>query len=708
MMRALSQPSLTGELHLYPFGRTDRSTVVADQYQALLEVHETEEILCLTRLCSEQDLTESIVETLGIVEYPTVSTLSDFATQTLQAFTPGMRSLSDHERIELLAAFLDEHDWETEYLAKAAHQESFQQDIGELLIEMESRNRLTPDAYESPILQEIAAVGEAFQSTLTDADYVDRPSLIPRATAELESAATTAEIPQSIAQTEVVLVADFEEFAHVERQFLTAITSAAEATVVALAERDSRLLSSWREAGRIESLAGGLTIEEHQPDRETVTAPAAVGEYLATKEQPAASVDDGSVHVIEQGTFRDQITAVADEIERLRKTEDYEYDDITIAYQDSSGPVEETIRLLRRHGVPTTTVAVSQLGNDPAVKELSDVTKVCADAVDDTAATTSRDRLLNLDAVTPALLKRLADTSTAAAGLWHWLDTTNLKHRIGSEWTELETREQFQHVKEVIQLAEFLDTEDELDASWGGFHLALERAFRYSSSRLENVNTDHDGGGVPVGTIYGLKHASNSAVFLLNVTDADYPSVPDLTSLLPTRRLQEEPQFPMLTTQSAADVTDTFRPVVDPPGDPFHTYFTQVSRRLLGVGARTAEERLYLGVPSESAQSLGGYLQPSRFLAELVDTFEFIEPFSTDEDSPIASHGGASEFVVEHVDDTLEAVRRASVGGEAVDLDAYEQELAAIDELLDQPEAAPVKDALTARIAFRQGRVRRD
>lgn len=707
-MGSPSRPSLTGDLHVYPFGRAERTTVIANQYQDLLEEHEPEDILCLSRLCSERDLTESIVETLDTVGYPTITSLSNYATETLQAFTPGLTSLSDHERIELLAVFLDEHEWETEYLAAAAAQESFQQDVGALLIEMESRNALTPAAYQSPVLKEVAAVGKAFQSSLMDADYVDRPSLTPRATAELESAASTADIPRSITETEVVLVADFEELADVERRFLAAITSAADATVVAIAERDSRLLSSWREAGPIESLAGGLTIEEHQPDRKTVTAPAAVGEYLATNERPAASVDDGSVRVIERGTFREQLTAVADEIERLCRTEDYEYDDITIAYQDSSGPVEETIRLLRRHGVPTTTVAVSQLGNDPAVKELSDLTRVCADDVDDTAATTSRDRLLALDAVTPALLEQLADAPTATAGLLHWLDATDLKHRVSSAWTDLETREQFQHVKEVIQLAEFLDTEDELDASWDGFHLALERAFRYSSSRLENADTDHDGGGVPVGTIYGLKHASNKAVFLLNVTDADYPSVPDLTALLPTRRLQEEPQFPMLTTHSAADVTDTFRPVVDPPDDPFHTYFTQVSRRLLGVGARTAEERLYLGVPSESAQSLGGYLQPSRFLAELVDTFEFIEPLSTDRDSPIASHGGASEFVVEHVDDTLEAVRRASVGGDSVDLDAYEQELAAIDELLDQPEAAPVQDALAARIAFRQGRVRRD
>lgn len=706
-MDTSSRLSLSGDLHVYPFGRIERSTSVTNHYQDLLQEYRPKNILCLTHLCSDRELTDAIVETLDTVSFPTVETLTKFATEILQAVTPGLTTLTDHERIELLAAFLDEHEWETDYLAAAAHQESFQQDVGSLLIEMESRDALSPGAYDSAVLQEIAAVGKTFQTRLTDDGYVDRPSLLPRATAELQST-STADLPDSVTETEAILVADFEEFAQTERAFLDALTDASDAILVAIAERDSRLLSSWREAGDIESLADGLTITPHTVEQERTTEPHAVGEYLVSNERPTADVDDGAVSVIERGTFREQLSAVADEIERLCRMEGYEYNDITIAYQDSSGPVEETIRLLRRHGIPTTTIAVSQLGNDPAVKELYDLTKVCAGAVEETAQTTSRDRLLAHDGVDAALLETLANAPSAQAGLWHWVETTGLKHRTAGEWPELETREQFQHVKEAIQLAEFLDTEDSLDGSWDGFLPALERAFRYASTRLENIETDHDGGGVPVGTIYGLKHATSKAVFLLNVTDTDYPSTPTLTALLPTQRLQDEPEFPMLTTQSPTDVTDTFRPAAEPPNDPFHAYFAQISRRLLGVGARTAEERLYFGVPSESAQSLGTYLQPSRFLSELVETVEFIEPLSPDEEVPVASHGSASEFVVEHVDDTLESVRRASVGGDTVDLDAYERELAAIDTLLDQPEAEPVYEALAARITFRRGEVRRD
>ena len=174
-----------------------------------------------------------------------MSSLSTVAIETLQAFTPGITQLSDHERIELLAAFLDDYEWESDYLATAAEQESFQQDVGELLIEMESRDRLDPAMYESPVLTEIATVGNAFQTELTTKEYVDRPSLIPRATAELEKTPDE-DLPQSVTQSEAILVADFEELAEMERHFLAGLADAADAEITAIAERDSRLLSTWR------------------------------------------------------------------------------------------------------------------------------------------------------------------------------------------------------------------------------------------------------------------------------------------------------------------------------------------------------------------------------------------------------------------------------------------------------------------------------
>ena len=72
-----------------------------------------------------------------------METLTNFAVQTLEVLEPQIEQLSDHERIELLAEHLSTHEWETDYLATAAQQSSFGQDIGRLLIEMESRDCLS-------------------------------------------------------------------------------------------------------------------------------------------------------------------------------------------------------------------------------------------------------------------------------------------------------------------------------------------------------------------------------------------------------------------------------------------------------------------------------------------------------------------------------------------------------------------------------------
>lgn len=709
-MGITDEVSLQGDLHIYSHGAEQRAKLVAQHYDGLLEDHTYDTILCLTRLGSDRRITDEIIDTQDGVGYPTVTSLKDFATETLQARQPDLEFLSDHERIELLAEFLANQEWEADYLQSAADHESFNQDVGELLIEMESRDGIDPGQYASPILQEIAAVGGAFQSYLKDRGYIDRPSLIPQAIAAFASATAKDAVPDSISRWGVILVADFEELAQVERGFLGAISAATDAPIIALAEEQSRILSSWRETGSVGSMADGLAVTNHTSEHNPLNAPEAIGQYLVTRDRPQERIVEGTAQVIETSTFREQVTAVADEIERLCQTEDYTYEDITVAYQDSSAPVEKTIRLLRRHGIPTTTVAVNQLGNDPAVRELYDVTRVCAASGDADEQTVTRDRLLALDEASDELFAEISEATSAAAGLWQWLAETQLKDRIGSGWDDIAARDQFQHVKDVLDLADFLEAESQLDGSWESYQKALKRAFRYSSTRLENIETGRNDGGVPVGTIYGLKHSSCNALFLLNVTDEDYPFTPDLTPLLPFRRLQEESQFPMLTNQTPADIQRTFKPAAETEiqDDPFHAYFAQVSRRLLGIGAQTASERLYFGIPQEGTDSLGTYNQPSRFLSELVDSFEFITPLTDDKDPTISSHGGASEYVVEHVDDTLEAARRASVGGETVDLDAYERELAAIQGLLDQPEAATVQEALNARIDFRQGRVRRD
>jgi hypothetical protein len=707
-MVAQSPSTLSGNLYIYPFGHAARTDLVTTKYSTLLETNEISDILCLTRLCNETEINRAVSESLDSIGYPVVETLTKFATETLESLEPHVELLSDHERIELLAEHLSSHEWETEYLSNAAQQGSFEQDIGRLLIEMESRNVLSSEAYESPILQEIAAVGRSFRELLEKRKLVDRPSLVPRAIEALQTAIETDAVPDAITQREVLLVADFEEFASLERQFLKVIADAADATICAIAERKSRVLSSWREAGPIEEMASGLTIHSETTQTDSNTVPQSVGRYLITGNEPQSTPQDGSVQVIEAETFEQQITQIADEIEHLCRTTECEYSDIAICYQDSSAPIDQTITQLRRNGIPTTAVTMSRLGDDPAVRELHDIAVVGSETSEQEDRENARERLLGIDGVSESVIANVSSASSAASGLWSWVGESQLKDRVGSNWEEIAARDQFRRLREVIELAEFLERTSGLESTWERYLTALERAFKYSSTRLENIETNRSDGGVAVQTIYSLKHSSSEAVFLPNVTDDSYPFSPSLTPILPMNRLREEPEFPTLTDPSQSDIESTFRPAVDTSGDGFTRYFTEVSRRLLGIAAHGAAERLYFALPREGADSLGTYHQPSRFLTELVEEFDEITPLVYGGEEATASHGGASEFVVEHVDDTLESVRRAAVGGDTVDLDSYERELAAIDALLEQPEAATVREAIEARIDFRHGRVRRE
>jgi len=700
--------SMPGTLHVYPFGTSDRAELVATEYATLLEAQDVDEILCLTRLCSDQRLTERLTDSIEAVVHPSVITLTDLAKEIIRSHTPGSEFVSAHERIELLASFLETREWETSYLAAAAEQESFRRDIGELLIDLESRNALSPTAYTTATLQEVAAVGRDFTELLETREYVDEPSVIPRAIAALDATLGEDDKLPTLEGYSTILVADFEEYAPTERRFLELVARTADASITALAERNSRLLSSWRETGGVESMADGLTVTTHQERDDPVAAPQAIAEYLVTGNRSTEAVPEGSVKVIEAPTLRDQITQVADEIERLCRNSGYTYADIKIAYQDSQAPIEQTIRLLRRNGIPTTTIAVTQLGTDPAVRELHDVVKVCAETVDEDTKAASRSRLLAVDKADEPLLTDLKAASTAESGLWQWIGATHMKDRIGRDWREIEARDQFRRVRDVLDLAAFSDQDPALTGDWNAFLPTLERAFQYSSPRLENIETDRDGGGVPIGTIYGLKYSSHKAVFLLNVTDQEYPFVPDLTALMPPKQLQGERQFPVVTPQSSADVNESFSAASGEHDAPFHAYFAKVSRRLLGIGARAAEDRLYFGLPREGTTAIDTYHQPSRFLMDLIDQFDCIEPLDRREDLHGTSHGSANEYVVEHVDDVLEAVRRASVGGDQVDLDANERELAAITDLLESPHVSTARAVMEARIEYRHGRVRRD
>lgn len=709
-MSSSTEEPLVGHLHVYPFDGNERLDLVADHYRDLVTETETplERILVLTQLVDSRETERRLAETFDGAAAPQVRGFTDAALGILEAHTPGIELLSENARIEILADYLDRHDWGEPYLRDASDYESFQQDIGQLLIEADNQGGLDPEKCNSPALAEIARIGESFQSYLADHEYVDRSSILSRAAdALIEMGPETA--TGTVGEWDVVLITDYEEVDPPKRRFLSTFTDAAGARVVGIAERASRILSTWNETGSVADLAYGLSVIDHGSEHPTTEdRPTAIARFLATGDRSGSLPTDGSVEVVEAPTFREQIGRVADEIERLCRAEGYTYEDFAVVFRDSQAPIGEAIRRLRRAGIPSTTVAVNQLGDDPAVRELYRVTELCASDDDLDDAVESVHGVLPELADTTEVLSEIQDSPAPAPGLWRWVRETQLKDRIAREYGELEARNQFGHVREAVELAAFLESAPELEASWERYLVALERAFQYSSSRYASVSTDREEGGVAVDTIYSIKNNSRKAVFLLNVTDEAYPFAPDLTALFPQSRLREEPDFPTLTDQSRTDVRATFPTGGDSDDDPFHDYFAQLSRRLLGVAAEVATDRLYFGIPREGTGELGKYQQPSRYLEQLVETFDFVRPFDESGDSQLTSHGQVSEFAVERVDETLEAIRRAGVGGDQVDLDTYEQELAAIQALLDNSEAETLRRAVEARIDVRHGRVRRE
>jgi len=92
------------------------------------------------------------------------------------------------------------------------------------------------------------------------------------------------------------------------------------------------------------------------------------------------------VNVIPTESADEQIKNVADEIERLRDRENWEYEDFAVALKQSGSAVIETLRAFQQTGVPTESSTVTGFGDDPAIRELLQVVRYLA-ADDDDAQT---------------------------------------------------------------------------------------------------------------------------------------------------------------------------------------------------------------------------------------------------------------------------------------------------------------------------------
>lgn len=684
-------------LYLSPFQSDDPVTAVAPLYEKLRREYDTSDILIVKRFPTGiETFTDRLVDRVGGIDRPRVRSLNAHASRTLSESDDSATLLSDFERVELVDHFLSERSWGSDYLANASGRTSFRRDLGRLMLIMTWMGGLE-EPPEDRVLAEIEATADAFQEFIAEHGYMERGQLVDRAVSLLDDEAVRERVQQDF---EVIVAIEFEEFAPLDREYLSRLSR--DKPLVCLAERESSIQRVWNESGSVTGYSDLSQEAAPGASEQPVTRPGAVAEYLATG-RTDANPDAGTVQVIAEATFEDQLRSVADEIQRLRDTYGWSYDEFAIGFKDAQAPINETIRLLRQAGIPTASATVTGFSDDPAVRELHTLATFLA-----TGDETHREQLLeSVPDAGERAMDEIDQEMGLEEGLWTWIEETAMKHRIGSLEQPLESRAQFDHVQDVLSLASFFEESPVLEATWEEFVEGLERMFEYTAPDTHTSEVDVKEDGVLVDAVRVMKNASWNAVFMLNVVEGTYPSPQSLTPLFPPARLRTMEHYPGVTTPTESDVRATFATAPDRIDDPFAQYYTELSRRLLAVGSRAASDRLYFGVYDREDSTTGKRTQPSRFLVDLYDRFPWL-----DEQSHEGIHGqaGATTFALTHVDRTLMQIKRSRIVDEAITLDEAEQEMAAIQELLAAggTRGDELREAISARVDFAQGRVRNE
>jgi hypothetical protein len=699
-------PPLEGALHLHPFLGGSLADSAAPLFLDVAATHGTGNVLVIKRFPSGIDEVESVfVDAVDGVTAPEISGLAAHGRRVLEESPESSRVLSTAEQSLLLERFEQQYDWETPYLQRASRQESFVGDLGRFGAEATWQG--SDIETDDDALAELARFNRSFHDWLRSNELLDPGNVLSAAIHQLQDEEVRRRIQREF---DAVVVLEFEEFTPIDRAYLAWLTR--DVPLHCVAERESAIQRLWNEAGRIEDAATELSVVEHGVV-DTGSRPSSVASYLATGDQPEPTAE-GAVAVLESPTFEAQIRRFADEIELRRRDDGLQYDDIAVVLQDSKAPIPETLRLLQNAGIPVTSATVGGLEHDPAARELYALVCLCSeDGVSDdawsadSARATLTGRLEN-----PARLDELKDETVDSArtvaledALWHWILETDLKERVARDESPLDAKTQFEHVREVLSLASFIDDSDLVDASWETLRHGLEREMDRAASDRVAAELERPGDGVLVDTVRIVKNTTRDTVFMVNAVDRDYPADPRFTALFPTPHLEQLPAYPSYTTPTESDVTDTFSTETEVRTRPLHAYYTALSRRFLAVGSRAAGNRLYFGTYREEAGSTGSNLQPSRFLAAAEDA---LGPFERIRHDGVHSHGSAVEFALTRSDRALDEIRRAGVFGEPVDVGAVRSDFATIQSLLEGDLPEEVGEAIQTRVDFAEGVVHRE
>lgn len=678
-----------GTLITVPFGTGEFGSTVIEQYQALLKEYNPEDILVITGSpTSMETFREELKDTAPGSAVPRVTSLVVQATDVVNQ-TDDRAILSDAMRRELVHRFLEDQEWDSEYFQRAAEQPSFLSDIAQL---METATWQDVSFETTPELTEVAGVVEAFHGWLDEHDHLERGQLI----AEANAALSEAEKRDDVVDVEAILAVEFEEFLPLDRRYLATVANGLE--LVCVAEENASVRRTWIEPGPITDYVS-FSRTESTTGTTPPSRPAATGAYLATEtvhEDPEA----GEVNVIPTETPDEQIKKVADEIERLRDRENWDYEDFAVALKQSGSAVIETLRAFQQTGIPTESSTVTGFGDDPAIRELLQVVRYLA--ADDDART----ELLEASVLDESVLASIEQMEGLSSPLRRWATESNMKVRIAEETSPLNVRAQFGNVRRAFAMAEFVEDTSFIETTWTSFATMLERAHEYAPQQNQTSSTELDG-GVRVDHLQAIKNGSFRAVFLLDVVDEEYPGTPSLTRLFPQERLSEMPDYPGVTQVGAEDVTDTFPTSSTASSRSFRRYHAEHARRRLAIGATAAVDRLYFCLYSHKDTALEERAQPSRFLTEAYRQLPWVKETT---EADIRSERRAEEYLLSRVDNALTDVRRSHSQDVTVPLDEFKAELSEIQHLLSESgtRGEQLQDALQARIEFAAGGVRRD
>jgi hypothetical protein len=725
----MASSDLAGTCKLLPAPDSSEAlhAAVAAEYAALAAEHGPRVLVLKRHPAGLESLAETLADVGAAAGTPRVESLPEHASKTVEEHDPTLDRLEYEERIELVSLVIDGANREIpDYLERAAAHESFARDVGQLLLEA-TRQRIRRDDLEDPhdCLAFLYAVNDRFHAELADRGYVERADVVPQAVDLLEADADGLR-SRVTAPFDAVLAVEFEEYRRLDRRYLAALSG--DADLVCLAERHASVERTRVETGRIADVAAdsGLEVETLDVRDDGTGAPhRPIARFLATGDPPDRAATDegpaGRARRIRAGTAREQVRAVATEIQSLRDRHGWPYDEFAVAVPRIER-VPETRRRLRDAGVPSATIGTPSLAEDPAVNELYAVVTLQCERDRDGAAVdrprdasdpvaVSLDRLrARVPAFSPGLLESI-DGPSVRRSLERWIRRTDLKGRIAREEAWVEAREGYEGVRRVLEIAAFVEETDLVGPDWRGLRRMLRRTIRYDAPYVHAVETRPPTGGVTVSSVDDLKYDSRRAVFLLDLIDGAYPGEQFLTQLFPDAWLRNMPNYPAVTDPSLEAVAGTFATVdADAVGDRFETYHAQRSRRRLALGARAARDALYCCSYERGSGGLRRSYDESRYLKLIASTPGLaLEDVDAGTDAAIHGEADAVEALLAQPRGELERLlREASTGGEAdlAGTEALFQEIAvALDEGDVDPELA---EAVRSQFEFAAGEVVRD